>query len=321
LRRGLIRTRGLLLVTLLLATVSALPGDEAEPLTPEAIVRMHVAGTPTDELIALIRGQPEQFKDISDEMLDELRRAGLPEAVIVAMGQADLTLARERADELDRRFESGSPLRVLLNAGQTKPKRRRIRIRDDVDARLAQEWRLGNAPEDRRFADVAIFLVCRTANHVPDGWRGKTSVRWDSPILQRHRLLAFVSDARWSKGSFLSRIGVEPATGNATNGGGSASSEVGIKETRGTLELAIPLELNTPLLPGLAHDLTVGIALRVREDFYPWTLSSIDGVIIDQAGGDLEVTIRGSSSNPQSLEIQFESEQAEQTRAFVAGGS
>ena len=80
------------------------------------------------------------------------------------------------------------------------------------------------------------------------------------------------------------------------------------------------MELDTPLLADVAHDLTVGVALRVREDYYPWAVSSIDGVIIDEAGRDLEVSIRGSGSSPNRLEIRFESEQAKQARAFAAGG-
>ena len=185
LRGGLNVTRGLLLGALLLTTGSFLPAEEAEPLTPEDIVRLHVAGTSTEALIRMIRSQPEGFEDLPEELLTELRRAGLPEELIAAMQEPQDSRTRERADALDRRWSSGPALRVPLNPGQNKPKRRRIRISDRVDPFVAMEWRLGNAPEDRRFVDVAIFLACRSAKHVPDRWRGQSALRWDSPILSR----------------------------------------------------------------------------------------------------------------------------------------
>ena len=68
----------------------------------------------------------------------------------------------------------------------------------------------------------------------------------------------------------------------------------------------------------MAHDLTIGIALEIREDYYPWVVSSIDGVVIDESGESLEVRIRGSGAN--DLEIQFESGEARQARAYERGG-
>ena len=99
--------RGLLLGALLLTTGSvAFASDETESVTVEMLVRLHVAGTPTEELIRLIRSQPTQFENLPEEMLTELRRAGLPEALIAAIQEQTALLARERADELDRNWNS-----------------------------------------------------------------------------------------------------------------------------------------------------------------------------------------------------------------------
>ena len=58
--------------------------DEPQVLTEEDIVRMFVQGVDPDELIREINTSPGEY-DLSDEMLDELRIAGIPEPILQAM--------------------------------------------------------------------------------------------------------------------------------------------------------------------------------------------------------------------------------------------
>jgi hypothetical protein len=182
------------------ASPASPPSDTSSPMRNEDVVRMLVAGESSAQVIEAIRSRDVDF-DLSDEMLDELRLAGVPDAVIGAM--------RERQDELDRSREEETLLAEeapppgdeapslivsLPPAPWTEESEEPIRalfFPSSLDENAAGAFQLGEREEDRRVTGLAIYLACITPEHVPDHWRSKSSMGRDFVSMPRHRLLAF----------------------------------------------------------------------------------------------------------------------------------
>ncbi len=178
---------------LLLATASS-PAT-AQPLTDEDVVRLFVAGSPTEAIIDEIERREPQF-DLSPEMLVELRRTGLPEEVIRTMVRRQDALRQPAPPVAEEPAGATHPmLHILLNPGRSADEPTWLTIRTRVDPQLASEWELGNAPEDRLFAGMALYLACRTPDHVPDHWRSKSPLGRDFFRTPRHRILTFEASA------------------------------------------------------------------------------------------------------------------------------
>ena len=110
-----------LLALSLLAGGLAGPGqraaEPATPMTDEDVVRLYVSGVDPESIIERIRAAEVAF-DISDEMLEELRAAGLPGELIQAMVERQRALDDERAppEEAEQTDSPPAPrLSVRLN--------------------------------------------------------------------------------------------------------------------------------------------------------------------------------------------------------------
>jgi len=300
-------------VLLMVAATAAASDGTEEPLTVEQVVRLHVAGASADELVRMILTRPADY-ELSADMVDELRAAGLPPEVIDAMHSRQNQMLNDAPGQTASGAEGPSNLVVRLNSRQTRDSRRYIRVQDRVDLDLAAEWELGNSPEERRFADVALFVACRRADHVPDQWRSKTPLRWDSEIMPRHEMLAFAPGARWTEAGFLQAFGFAPS-----RVGEPVAFEDRVEP--GVLVLQIPPTLEAAVDPRDTHDLVVGIAVQVGESYYPWSISALDDVRVDSRTVELEATIRGTdSSRLESIAIAIRSENAGEVKALVARG-
>ena len=209
--------------------------DGTPPMTDEEVVRMFAAGRTTEEIISEIERRQPDF-DLSPEMLEELRNVRLPEAVLQTMiaRQAEKRQEEQAALELQ---EAASRPRLLLRLNPDEQQGATVSVVRRVDPQLAAEWELGNAPEDRVIADLALFVACLKGDHVPDQWRSKSPLGRDffSPM-PRHELLVFVSTA--------------PGEGAAGQDG-----------RRVTLD--VPPTIEVPLEAGESHDLMIGLALQV----------------------------------------------------------
>ena len=75
------------------------PMDDAE------VVRRLVARDPVEDILRDIESRPPAF-DLSDEMVEEMRRAGVPEVLIAAMRRRTREAARKAAAEIP---PSGAP--------------------------------------------------------------------------------------------------------------------------------------------------------------------------------------------------------------------
>ncbi len=288
--------------------VAILPSLGADPVTNEAVVLRFVQGAATDELVEWILGADEVAFDISEEMVTELGIAGLPQEVIGAMVSrqraidialnppepepdpvaeipelilivnAELRAAAAAAAALEAQEDAGDSRRDAGDAAdadadvteQLGVLPDQLRLLDVVPPSLAQELNLGEQPA--RFTDIAVFLGCRTQDHVPDHWRSQTPLGRDFLYAPRHRVLAFIGGAT-----------VVPA-GNAISG---IQLPEGVEEP-GVLELDLPETIQSALEPHVAHDLTLGIAVQTDGRYYLLKAVERNNVILE---GRLELPI------------------------------
>jgi hypothetical protein len=279
--------------------VSGLSGaqDGPAPLRDEDVVQLLVSGTPVAELIQRVRNSEVDF-DLSDEMQDELRRAGVPDELIRAMIERQAELhPPEPAPAPAAEAPAGPVLRVRLNS-DWKPKedqpRPVLRVLDAVGPEAVAALRL--RPHERLFTDVAIVLLCRTATHVPDHWRNRTPLGRDFTSAPRHRVLAFLPGAeKVEAGKFrrsVSKLALLP-------GERDSAAELGV------LELEVPEQIEVEVSTGEAHDLTLGLALQTGERYLLLAQDGWDGLIVGEQDRVVEAKLDSPKLDPSSLRARF----------------
>ena len=248
----------------------------AGALTPEDVVRMHVTGIDAETIVEQIRSSGGSF-ELDDEMVVELRAAGLPSAVIEAM--LATSPAPEIVEEPPAPEFQGSPLRILLNPARdpTKPERLRMSVR--IGPELKNALGLHRSTEGGWIQDVAIFVACLSSTHVPDHWRTKSPLGRDFDRMPRHAQLLFVGDAKRDE-----------------NKDGTLQLELEIPET-----LEVELESATP------HDLMLGVAVRIDDRYYLIASDRRD-VAVSDVPLALRATITSGRRNValEQIEVHFE---------------
>jgi hypothetical protein len=250
------------------------------PMSDEDVVRLFVSGTGVDQILGRIAESETAF-DLSDDMLYELRAAGLPAALIEAMiaRQAEIDEANasdEPPDTVDVPA-AGSALRIRINPSADGEERKPLRLLDLIDDETHDQLRLRTA--EPAFTDMAIFVACRTQDHVPNQWRGKSPLGRDYISVQRHRMLYFHSGAELA----------ERRRSNAR-----------------LLELDLPAEIAIDLEPDVAHDLTLGVALRTEERYYLIAFDELDGLVLQEGGRVMDAQVScGRDQLRSSLLVRF----------------
>jgi hypothetical protein len=170
-------------VAVFLAAVGAAAGEsEAKPMSNEDVVRMVAAGSPESEVLDAVRTRPSAF-DVSEEMIQELRLAGVPESVLTAMKARAVPPAPPAADRPPR-----GTVRIAVTLGA-----KTLKCPAYADEDLKTRLHLPKETEERQVKDLAVFLACTTSEHVPDLWRGKTPLGRDMTGTSRHEMLLFVA--------------------------------------------------------------------------------------------------------------------------------
>jgi hypothetical protein len=278
--------------------------DAPETINEEDVVRMFVQGMDEDTLIGQIETLPGQY-DLSDEMLDELRIAGIPETVLQAMlrRQAELHPAIE---EIEVGTANGLPRLIVRLNPDWKPgddkSRPVLRALDSIDSDLAQT--LGLRSVEDPITDISIALFCRTSDHVPDHWRSKTPLGRDFGAVPRHRMLAFHSGAQSKPASklrnSLTKLIMAP-------GARESIADLNV------LSLEVPDHLDIEVTAGVAHDLTLGIALRIGERNYLTLSAERSGVVVADSGETrVAAILRGGTKNPLKARVEFLEPEPEQ---------
>jgi hypothetical protein len=229
---------------------------EAAPLDNEQVVRMVADGTPEAAILEAIRTRPPAF-DVADDMVDELKLAGVPASVIAAMKARMARLAPSPPPE-ERPPRGTVPLVVTINGGSQHT----LHAPAFADEELKHQLQLPKENADREVKDLAVFLACTTAEHVPDLWRQKSPLGRDMNAAFRHEMLAFVA-------------GDTPAG----------------KKPR----LTLPARLEANVDDVEAHALVVGVAARIGDRWMVLAASEPVKTVISAKGAPLAARITGTA--------------------------
>lgn len=294
-----------LLALLLILVVGVVTAADAPPdrdvMTEEDVVRMFVQGVSAEELIRRIETSDGDY-DLSEEMVEELKIAGIPEAVVDAMLRRQAELNPDEESPAPAASSAAARLIVDLNP-EWKPKPDQplpeLVSLDSLDPEVAEalDLRVSTVP----ITDLGIALFCRTADHVPDYWRSKTPLGRDFNTA-RHRMLAYISGAEISPASKFRNMMTKAFTAP-----GARDSLTQLK----VLRLAVPDELIVDLEPGVSHDVTLGLVIRVGERNYLTMKADRDGLLLPESGDlTLRAEVRGKKKNPLLSTVEFLEETA-----------
>jgi len=257
------RRRGSWFVPLAVALGTALSAAAEPPMRNEDVVRLLVAGATPAAVIERIRAREVEF-DLADEMLEELRIAGVPNEVVAAMRERqaathpaapaagaapsdDATTAPGAADpEVDA--TAGRVVRVSVafrgqEGADTIAPRLPAAVADD----LARQLEIGPEPEARRVGAAAWVIACVEPTHVPDRWRSQSPLGRDFLFAPRHRILAFVE-----------------SVSDPTDAGSAPPETFGPRD-RVAVDLSGRFEATAS---GTGHRFVVGVAVMVGERWY-----------------------------------------------------
>ncbi len=206
----------------------------AEPLTDEDVVRLVVQGSSVDRILQTIADREPAF-DLSEEMLEELRIAGVPARVLEAMiaRQHQMQAPEPEPEPVVEPGPFGAVARIRVTVPDKKPI---VRMSREISENTAARWQLPRTTEERLAGNLAFFVACVRPEHVPDHWRSKSPLGRDFNATPRHRLLEFIS----------------------TEG----------LDARGKLSLELPETIDVELEADEGHDLLVGLALQHEDRYY-----------------------------------------------------
>ena len=254
-----------LLPTLALVAIVAAPASRADDETlmrTEDVVRMLVSGNDVATVVSEIRARPVEF-DLSEDIVDELRIAGVPEDIITAMQERQAELhPGEKPAELQPPVEeivTDTPLLVIevghpAAVGENDPPgTTALYFPGSLPAAAAKALQLGDGNKPVQVEALAIFVACRTSFHVPDYWRSKTPLGRDFVSMPRHRMVAFhrgnqrVARADLPKGAAAR---VAPVSGDGDY-----------------IRVELPRTLEATIDLNELHDLSFGVAIEAGGRF------------------------------------------------------
>ncbi len=288
-RAAAVALAAVVLAAALLAAAAEGPTPQ-RPLRNDDVVRLLVSGVPPAEVIARIRSA-DAACELSADMTQELRLAGVPAEVLSAMvaRQAEVDKTRAAATPAGAAApppsaEGKSPIVVSVRSGAAGEAGKQIVFPTRLDDAAAKVLQAGRTEDERKVSDVAVFLACRTQDHVPDQWRTKSPLGSDFVSVPRHEMLDFRPGALLVPAS-KAPAGFKPP---APPGGRPPGAEPEL------LVFPLPVELRADVEPGIVHDLVVGVAIRVGEHFLEIAEARKDGVTVGPGGLSLAAVLTES---------------------------
>jgi hypothetical protein len=225
------------------ATTLAAAGAPAPPLTNEDIVRMVASGTPEPDILEAIKTREADF-DVADDMVSELKLAGVSGTIIAAMLQRVAENAPPPVPA-EQPVKGRTHLVVVLNAGGSGP--RTLKLPAWADENIKIRLKLPKENDQRAVKDIAVFLACSSPEHVPDLWRSKTPLGRDMISVQRHEMLAFIA-------------GDTPAGKNP--------------------RLTLPARIEADVDETEPHDLILGVAARIGDHWMQLAFAALPNTTI-----------------------------------------
>ncbi len=268
-----------ILAILALCTVPILAADR--PLTDEDIVRRVISGESHERIITLIRDSTVDF-DLSDEMVGEMKLAGVPDRIVEAMRDRQLELNPPIVPEIE--VEAAPALTVHFKGTSS------IVFPAELPDEAVRKTGLSVEAGEHKITGAALFIGCIAPTHVPNHWRSKTPMGRDFAYARRHRLLSFAPDYEAVTGGILKKVGL---------------SKAGVR-------LKIPQTLNLELDRGGPHELIIGIAFQAGDRYYAYRQLPLEGVVPGESATDLTIRIR----QVKSASLEFELMQIKNTAAI-----
>jgi len=155
--------------------LTALSADEAGPLTNVDIVRMAAARVSEKEIIRTIREADSTTFDLESDMVVELRRAGVSQAIIDVMLEVQPQIRPEQPDpestdvvNLEVRFPDRDPENPASNTAS-----------------------LPGVADETNQNSILFYVACLAPTHVPDLWQTKTPM---TTRFQRHKLIGVIEE-------------------------------------------------------------------------------------------------------------------------------
>jgi hypothetical protein len=283
------RYRRPILLLLVLTTVGTVPcADEAtsEMLGVEDVVRLYVSGVSTEALIEKIREARVDF-DLSEEMQSELRVAGIPPQLIEAMLERHRQLHPPAVEGLIE--PEGQPAAGLIVRFKLLPEGvDTLSLHDTVPAEALQQ--LGVNDGQARITDVALYVACLSAKHVPDHWRSQSPLGRDFTSMPRHRMLAWVARAI--------------AEESKKSGGGGGKSPGAPPRV---LRLSVPDQVEFELDTAEAHDISVGLAIEIGGRFYRVESAEVEDLTPELRDAPLRAEVTAAANlSPGEVKISVE---------------
>jgi len=262
-----------LIIALGLASDSARGAEQ--PLTDSDVVRMVAAGRPQAEILQLISVRPAEF-DLSDEMIEELRAAGVSGEILAAMQRRQRETAPEKPADSNP-TPGFVEVQVVLSGDGDSASPNEIYFPSVVGEDLAATLQLGPRAEDRMVLDLAVFLACRSLEHVPGLWRTASPLGRDFVSIPPHQVVAFQAGAKPVSPALVpERIRL---TFDRRNGKDPPPS--------GWMRLALPPAVLAELEASATHNLILGVAALVGDHYLCLASARADSV---SAEGGLVIT-------------------------------
>ncbi len=288
------RLAGAILITLV-TTASAESGPTSGALTNEDVVMMTAAGESEAEIIAAIRAWPEVDFDLSSEVVDELRLAGVSDAVLDAMRhrQRQGPILHDERDMDPEDFTAGMELgsvKVILNGLESDSRRIELKLFDEVHPELSHRYRLRSGGTGVRITDLAVFVIAHHPTLAPDQWQTE-SILIAHPTVRRHWVVAAQTGAERDSARWYHSL--------SSTGPTLIDKELHVL----TLDLDPVFAFQLPV--GESIDLSIGLGLRLGEGdgggYYVWQLSELQDV---RASKDRTVELHAKLSGARSKSLE-----------------
>jgi hypothetical protein len=268
---------------------AAAPG-QAPPLSESDVVRMLAAGESEDAILRVLHERPVSF-DLSDEMLVELKRAGVSERLLTAMTARQIEMQAKPPLTIDEVIAEAAPGHAVVTiAFEPGDGDAALYLPTVAGKDLAERLQLQALPEDRRISDLALFVACRTKAHVPGLWRSSSPLGRDFVSMPPHQILAFESGAR--------RVARE----EVPEGIRAAHPAEAPPEW---LRFDVPREIQAQVATASTHDLLVGIAALVGDHYLALALEKANEVSASSALR-IPAAVRDGGGHGQPFEIRVD---------------
>lgn len=275
------RVAAALFGSLLLARIPTVQGADTPALTNEDIVRLLMTGTPEQAVIETIRARPADF-DLAPDIVGELRAAGVSDRILEAMRQRQAAMPRREPPPTPEPSPTPTGLlevRFAQDAGGGKPSEHTAIALKSLPRGMPRE----GGTEVSEMTDLALAILCTSADHVPDHWEERSPVR-NAP---RHELLLFrpASAVDRVKGAEILYLDHQPTYQVSLPEGNHniQIAAVGKQAGSGTWRLLSTDGARIAVLGGRTTRLTVRARSKVRGSFMTglaveseWKIASVD---------------------------------------------